>query len=169
MSQNDVEHRGLSEDNGNEEKTVPVSEAIRYRKRAQQAEQQLAEVQEALSQQRQQAEGLNQQLSALQQQHALREALHEAGTTDPETTLLLAQARLAADETDDAASVVQQLRRDKPHLFAASVNTAAPDKTAGLRHRSNGNEALNSAAARAAQSGSRTDLQHYLRVRRAYV
>ncbi len=169
MSQNDVEHHDLSEDNGNAEKTVPVSEAIRYRKRAQQAEQHLAEVQDQLSQQRQQTEQLNQQLSALHQQQALREALHEAGTTDPETTLLLAQARLAADETEDAASVVQQLRRDKPHLFAASVNTAAPDKTAGLRHRRDGNEALTSAAARAAQSGNRADLQQYLRMRRRHV
>ncbi|NLK42365.1 MAG: hypothetical protein GX298_09975, partial [Planctomycetes bacterium] len=100
MSQTDGEHLDVSEDNGNEnEKLVPVTEAIRYRKRAQQAEKQLAEVQEQLSFQREQAAGLGEQLEALQRQNALREALIAAGTSDLETTLLLGQARLAAEAT----------------------------------------------------------------------
>lgn len=169
MSQTDGEHLDVSEDNGNEnEKLVPVTEAIRYRKRAQQAEKQLAEVQEQLSFQREQAAGLGEQLETLQRQNALREALIAAGTSDLETTLLLGQTRLAAEATNDAASVVQQLCIDKPHLFAKTANVPAPGKTAALRHRPDGKETLDNAAMRAVQSGSRADVQKYLQVRRRY-
>ena len=170
MSQNDVEHHDLSDDNGSEnEKTVPVTEAIRYRRRAQQAEKQLAEAQEELSQQRQHAEGLSEQLSAIKRQAALREALAEAGAVDMEAAMLLAQARLAEDNDAEPTAVIEQLRTDKAYLFAASQGTPATGKTAGLRHTVDPRAALHTAAQRAADSNSRTDMQAYLQARRAYV
>ena len=88
---------------------------------------------------------------------------------DLEATTLLAQARLEADDSAEVASVVQQLRRDKTYLFAEAKHDAAPVKTAGVKHRSDGTNALDSAAVQAARSGSRTDVQEYLRLRRNYV
>lgn len=116
MSQTDSVNHGMSEDNGiAEDKTVPVSEAIRYRKRAQQAEKQLAELAESLSQARQHAAELDAQLAAQQRQQTLLETLTAAGATDLETTLLLALAeRVLLDRLEwidttlaglDAASV----------------------------------------------------------------
>ena len=81
----------------------------------------------------------------------------------------MALSRLEAGGDADVASVVEQLVADKAHLFAASAGDAAPVKTAGVRHRTDGRGALDSAAARAAQSGSRADMQDYLRTRRQYV
>lgn len=170
MSQNDVDNHDVSDDNGNaDEKTVPVSEAIRYRKRAQQAEKQAAELAETLAQERQRIATLDQQLTAAQRQQTLRDALTAAGATDLEATMLLAQSRLEADGQADVSAVVEQLRSDKAHLFAAETGDAAPTKTAGLRHRTDGRGALDSAAARAARSGSRADMQEYLRTRRQFV
>ena len=151
------------------DKTVPVAEAIRYRKRAQSAEKALAEAQEALLQQRQAAEGLGEQLAAVRQEQALRAALTAAGTTDLETTLLLARARLDEDESADVEAVIEQLRSDKAHLFAADKQDAAPVRTAVLKHRSDPASTLDSAATQAAHSGSRADMQAYLRLRRNYV
>ena len=49
MSPNEVVPHDLSEDNGNaDDRMVPVSQAIRYRKRAQQAEKQLVELTDEL-------------------------------------------------------------------------------------------------------------------------
>lgn len=170
MSQNDVDNHDMSDDNGTaDEKTVPVSEAIRYRKRAQQAEKQAAELAETLAQERQRIAALDQQLTAAQRQQTLRDALTAAGATDLEATMLLAQSRMDADGDADAASVVEQLRSDKAHLFAAAPGDAAPGRTAGLRHRTDGRGALDSAAVRAARSGSRADMQDYLRTRRQFV
>lgn len=170
MSQNDLDNHEPSDDNRTaEEKTVPVAEAIRYRKRAQQAEKQLAELNEELSQQRQRAETLDNQLSAMQRQQTLHAALAEAGATDMEAAMLLAEARLGANENADADAVVEQLRSEKAHLFAAPQQSPALSKTAAVRHRNGGRTSLDTAAAKAAQSGSRADMQEYLRMRRAYV
>lgn len=170
MNQNDAEHHDMSEDNtAGEEKMTPVSEAIRYRKRAQQAEKQLAELTEELSQQRQRAETLDQQLSTVRRQQLLREALAAAGATDMEAAMLLGQSRLEGDEGADIAGVVEQLCAEKAYLFAAPGDRPGSGKTAGVRHRADSRISLDGAATRAAKSGNRADMQEYLRLRRAYV
>ncbi len=163
------EEKSRLEAGGTDEKTVPVAEAIRYRKRAQQAEKQLAEAQEELSQQRQHVEGLSEQLSAIKRQAALREALAEAGAVDMETAMLLAQARMTEDNDAEPTTVIEQLRSDKAYLFATPQRLAATSKTAGLRHTVNPGSTLQTAAQRAAESNSRADMQAYLQARRAFV
>lgn len=109
------------------EKRVPVSEAIRYRKRAQAAEKELNEVKESHEKQTDELTALKEQVQALQQaveQHAQQAA---------ETTV--SQMTQGVKET----------------------------RTGGAR------TTLQTAARQAAESGSRADVQEYLRLRRNFM
>ncbi len=73
-----------------------------------------------------------------------------------------------ADDGQDAKAAAEQLRQDKPYLFAAKPG-AMPGPTAGVRsvHTDNSQARLKVASQQAAQSGNRRDLYEYLRLRRA--
>ncbi len=109
------------------EKLVPVSESIRYRKRAQAAEKELSELKESHNEQ-------NEQMAALKEQV---ESLQDA----------VKQSLVAATENDNR------------------------QKTQGVKETRTGGARtmLQTAAKQAAHSGSRSDVQEYLRFRRAYV
>ena len=180
MSEQDVEHHEVSElDEAGErdermDKQVPVSEAIRYRRRAQAAERNI----EALSQRLGQAEetrvALAQRVESLEEERGLTRRLAEAGAVDLEAALLLARERLSASEGGEVEAVVAQLRRDKAYLFAPAAHrpptTAAMISTAGAKepvdvhHR-----AIEQAAQRAKETQDPRDLCEYLRVRRQFV
>lgn len=117
------------EEAGDVEKLVPVSEAIRYRKRAQAAEKELGELKASYEKQ-------ERELAALKEQ---------------------------AEGSENTAR--QSL-------------TAAPGSSPGNHHKTQGvkevrttgtRSMLQHAAKQAAGSGSRADVQEYLRLRRAYV
>jgi hypothetical protein len=66
--------------------------------------------------------------------------------------------------------VVKQLRKEKQYLFATMSGTAAAQKTARAKERIEGSQTvLERAAKRASTTGSRTDLQEYLKLRRNFV
>lgn len=121
------------EETGVSEKLVPVSEAIRYRKRAQAAEKELDELKERLEQQGGQVEQLKQEVETLKTPAPVREG----------------ESRL------QASSLVPQ----------ASVKTQGVKETRTTGTRT----LLQHAAKQAAVSGSRTDVQEYLRLRRNFV
>ncbi len=110
------------------EKLVPVSEAIRYRKRAQAAEKELAE---------------------LKEKHAEEVADLKAQIESVTTPSLL---------------------RSTPPLQGESLSSQSV-KTQGVKETRTpgGRSLLQNAAKQAAGSGSRSDVQEYLRLRRAYV
>jgi len=130
------------ESGGVEEKLVPVVEAIRYRRRAQAAEKELAELKEVHEKQGRELAGLREKM--------------EGGLKDTPSPL-----------------------RGTPPLQGESVvvGTAHPTgeraavKTQGVKETRTGGARvmLAAAAGRAAKSGSRVDLQEYLRARRQYV
>ena len=67
----------------------------------------------------------------------------------------------------DIDACVEQLRNEKRYLFGQPAETVTPRRTAGAKDRVTHNQtALQHAATKAARSGNRTDLQHYLKLRR---
>jgi len=121
---------------------------------------QLAEANEKIAQ-------MSRDLDALQLEQKLTHKLAAAGAVDLETAVLVARARLSGATPADLDRCVAQLRKEKAYLFGGPAETAAPRKTAALKERVIGNQAaLEQAAQKAARTGSRADLHHYLTLRR---
>ena len=131
MSEQDLEKQDIAELPEDkpvvEEKLVPVSEAIRYRKRAQAAEKELSELKESHNEQSEQLAQLKEQVEGLQD--AVKQSL------------------------------------------AAAAENGNGQKTQGVKGTRTGGarSTLQTAAKQAADSGSRSDVQEYLRLRRNFV
>lgn len=173
MSQIDKENLESSEEQGRQnEKMVSVNEAIRYRKRAQNAEQKYQKLEEQLAQSREQIDRLGADLNEAHCREELVKALASAGAMDMEAAVLIAKTRLENDSGSKAADIVVQMQKEKAYLFDKSPDRsfAAATMTRGAREKMpNASASLERAAKRAAASGSRTDLQDYLRMRRKLV
>ena len=154
-----------------QEKMAPVSESIRYRKRAQAAEQQLEQLSLQVEKQQEQLAGLQRALDEKTKDQELNQALTQAGVEDVEAAFLLAQMRLQTDEGREAGlkQVIADLEQERPWLFYDKRAGArqSPGPTQGVRRDApGGKETLNRLAEQARNSGSRRDMQEYLRVRR---
>jgi len=161
---------------------VPVAEAIKYRRRAQQAETRLQQVEQQLNDLQAQLEQRLDQLATAEAQrdeirHQLEVArvragaervLYEAGVEDIETAMVLLDKRvgLSGDtDADQLRQAIDRLIQDKPFLVGPPLSL--PDKTASPRPQASGSGArLARAAARAARTGNRRDIVEYLRMRR---
>jgi len=151
-------------------KLVPVTESIRYRKRARSAERAAAALSEELSQAKVELGKLSEQLAAVRLEGELSKKLAAAGAVDLETAVLLAKSKVEGRAEAGVDDVVRQLKREKAFLFANPAEIAPLGKTAGAKDRVTGSRAaLSTAAKRAATSGSRRDVQEYLKLRRSLV
>lgn len=146
-------------------KLVPVGESIRYRKRAQGAEKRAEELAGELAE----ATRLSGELKATQKEQELLRRLASEGAHDLEAALLIAKSRLAKDEKTDPGGVVEQLKREKQYLFSEKTSGSAAVRTSPAKEQRSGAGALERAAKRAAGTGSRNDLQEYMRKRRSVV
>ncbi len=171
MSEVDLVSQGLSEDESlGADRLVPVGESIRYRKRAQTAERKLQEISEQLSESKVDGEKLKVELEAMRLDRKLSSCLVSAGVNDLETAMLVARERMDGKGVEDVDSVVEQVRNEKVYLFGGFEMPAAAERTSGIKDRSSaGKGVLESVAKRAAVSGSRSDVQEYMRVRRRFV
>jgi hypothetical protein len=153
------------------EKLVDVSEAIRYRKRAQSAEQKQATLEQELNQSKSEIENLNKSLSSMTIERQLIDKLVASGVRDLEAAVIIGKARLEADNRATAADIVVQLKKEKSYLFADNnFSAAAGSKTSGAKDRLSGMAGmLERTAKKAVKTGSRTDLQEYLRTRRSFM
>lgn len=144
-----------------EEKRVPVSEAIRYRRRAQAAEQQLETLQQQLAQASDELSEAREQMDQVERRRQIDEQLIQADTIDLEAARLLTEAAVNQLDQAELAEVIADLKRHKPYLFRqrASAGGMSP-------HLRGGSEDVDHAAAAAAASGDRCDLLRYLRLRR---
>jgi len=170
MSEVDLESQVSSGDEGaGSEKLVPVIEAIRYRKRAQSAEQEAATLQQQLEVSEEKSKQLAGELDEAKHERGLIASLVTAGARDLEAAVLLAKARMEGAD-GDVDSVIEQLRKEKGYLFEGAGTGAVIAKTASVKERKPGGQSvLERAAKRAAASGSRADVQEYLQVRRQFV
>ena len=163
----------MSEDkviDSDESRLVPVAESIRYRKRAQSAEKKVEELTEQLSQSQKQTSDLSKQLSETRNEQKLSQKLLSAGTVDIESAMLLAKARMQEQQDVDVDDVIEQLKKDKKYLFKNSGENVTSTKTSGAKDRtSDVHTVLAKVAKKAAASGSRRDLQEYLKARRNYL
>jgi len=172
MSDSDLVSQDSSVDDGfNGERLVPVSESIRYRKRAQAAEQKLAELDGQLQKSNEQSKSLAAELEELRQERKLSEGLISAGVSDVETALLVAKKRIEASDGEmDVDSVIESLRREKGFLFGKGESSASSKRSLPVRDKTSSvRGAVEKAARNAAISGSRRDVQEYMRVRRQFV
>ena len=146
------------------DRMVPVNEAIRYRKRAQSAEQQLADLQAELNQTRQRYEQAEQTISSLERRQRIDSLLTEADAIDIEAARLLTEVAVESMQEPDIAEAVEDLRRHKPFLFQPDSGQvdglALAPQIEGL------DDPLAQAAEQAQHSGDRRDLLRYLRLRR---
>jgi hypothetical protein len=149
-----------------------VAESVRYHKRAQTAEQKVKELTEQLDHAKSETVSLTEQLDKTKIEQQLIRKLVSAGSVDIETALLVAKGRINDNSEADLDGVVEQLKKEKSYLFAEQKNGDAvtTKKTASAKDRlASNSSALERAAKKAAASGSTTDLQHYLKLRRNYV
>jgi nickel-dependent lactate racemase len=152
-------------------KLVPVAESIRYRKRAQSAEKKVEALAEQLAEAKEKACEMSEQLSNVRFERELIRKLAAAGTVDLETAVLVAKAKIKAQDEADVDGVIGQLKKEKQYLFGSQQGTvAAAKKTAGAKDRmTNKQTILERAAKKAATTGNRTDLQEYLKLRRNFI
>ena len=154
-----VEVRGRGEG----EKMVPVGEAIRYRKRAQAAEQEVEALKGRLQDTSVELEQAKQAIEEQERRERINQLLAEADAVDLDVARLLTEAAVEMMEEPDIQGVVEDLRRHKPYLFKKGQLDGGM-MPARLRERVD--YQAEEAAERAAQSGNRRDLLRYLRLRR---
>lgn len=147
-----------------QDKLVPVTEAIRYRKRAQAAEQQLEGLQAQLTQAQQRFEQAEQTIDSLERRQRIDALLAEADAIDIDAARLLTEAAVQSMDEPDVAEAVDDLRRHKPFLFHPDSSSA--DGLALAPQIEGHDDPLAQAAEQAQHSGDRRDLLRYLRLRR---
>ena len=164
----------LSEDEvGGDDRMVPVAESIKYRKRAQSAEKQLADVQGQLDDIKTENEKLSKRIGSFKIERSLSGELIKAGISDVEAGIILARSELDKDAEADVLEIVEKLKNEKGYLFGSGneekVDVSSSVKTSGVKQKVSGSRAvIERYAKRAAESGSRADMMEYLRVRRQY-
>ena len=164
LSEDKVEQQDL-----NNARLVPIGESIRHRKRAQSAERRVEELAGELVEARAEATRLADELKATQKEQELMRRLASEGTRDLEAAMLIAKSRLSKDEKGDLGGVVEQLKREKQYLFSEKTSGSVAVRTSPAKEQRSGAGVLERAAKRAAGTGSRSDLQEYMRRRRSVV
>ena len=162
---------------------VPVAEAIKYRRRAQQAESQLQQLEQQLNETQSLHQQQNEELAAAEAQRdeafvqltiadnklSAERLLSEAGVIDLETASMLLSKRVNLTDGLDHQALcghIEGLLLDKPFL-RETVDASLPPKTASVRPvRPSTTGQLAQAAQKAAQTGGRKDIAEYLRLRR---
>ncbi len=143
-------------------KLVPVTEAIRYRKRAQAAEQQLADLRAKLGAVETDLSKTRETIAVLERRQKIDALLADSDAVDVEVARLLTEAAVEMMDQPDVAAAIADLRRSKPYLFRTRRTEAGamPARTRGP------SQTVITAAEQAASTGSRLDLLRYLRLRR---
>ena len=158
------DHGAAEEQDEQAARLVPVTESIRYRRRAQAAEQKCGELQQQFEDAQRQLEQTRQELAGVERRQRVDQLLVESDAIDLEAARLLNEAAAAQMDEPDVTAAVEELRRRKPYLFARP----AAEHAGGMspRPRQTIDEPLSDAAEHAAASGDRRDLLRYLRMRR---
>lgn len=163
LSETEAEQQQI--DNGG--KLVPVTESIRYRRRAQSAEKKNEELSAELEQTKAELSEAARELESVRCEQELARKLLVAGATDLEAAVLLAKSRLEGSDNKDVDGCIEQLKKEKQYLFGkAGTSNLTVKKTSGVKSKADGQNILEQAAKKAAGSGDRCDLQEYLKLRR---
>ena len=145
---------------------VPVSEAKKYRKRAQAAEKILEDLKEELSSKDAMLKEHEITIGALERSRHIDELLLEADTIDLEAARLLTEMAVSEMEDQDVDLAVAELRRQKPYLFHRRPRQAGVLSPHSGMGETSQNDSLRHAVAETGATGSRADLLRYLRLKR---
>ena len=148
--------------------STAFSDAKRYRKRAQAAQKQVEESKAALTARDQTISEQEKALAQLHRQRKIDRALIDAGALDVDMARQLTEAAMAQASESDANAAVDELKRTKPFLFrqnSASFGSGAMSPAADGAG-SPVATPLHRAASSALETGKRSDLLRYLRLRR---
>ncbi|MHC4981543.1 MAG: hypothetical protein ACYTF6_00030 [Planctomycetota bacterium] len=183
MSEQTKEHSDEADTLVGASKLVPVAESIKYRRRAQQAESRIKELEQSLTELQTQLENRNEELAAAKAQHdearhrlsvaenriVAERLLSEAGVIDLETASILLAKRVDLGgemDRDSLARSVEQLILEKPFLHGSTGASLPPASASAKPPQSSPAAKLTQVAERAAQTGDRKDVAEYLRLRR---
>ncbi|WP_432798402.1 hypothetical protein [Poriferisphaera sp. WC338] len=147
-----------------EERLVPVTEAIRYRKRAQVAERTVIEMRNDLEKLEQDLSESQDLVDYLERRQKIDSLLSESDAIDMQAARLLTEMAIEQMEDPDVRLAVDDLRESKPYLF----RKRGPGHALAMpvRDQLDQGDELYGAAEAAASSGARTDLLRYLKLRR---
>lgn len=149
------------------DKLVPVTEAIRYRKRAQAAEQQLDELNHQLEQLQGELTESRQTVTHLERRQHIDALLADAEAIDIETARLLTEQAVEQMDDPDVRLAVDELVQSKPYLFRQRADESSGAMAARPDHSSQAfPQHVDQTAQRAVSTGDRRDLLDYLRLRR---
>lgn len=148
------------------DRLVPVTEAIRYRKRAQAAEQRLNELNERLEQLQGELGEAHQTVEHLERRQQIDALLAEADAIDIEAARLLTERAVEQMSEPDVQLAVADLRRTRPYLFRHRSTDGSGAMAARFGSTDSPPAVAEQAAQRAVTSGDRRDLLDYLRLRR---
>ncbi len=146
------------------ERRGPVAQAMRYRKRAQQAEQELTQVKSRMDEMQSQLTASKQTIDQLERRQRIEAELAEEEALDVEAARLLTEVAVQQMREPDVKLAVADLKRHKPWLFGQkrpATAGAMPARSMSAQKP----EAL-VAAETAASTGDRRDLLRYLKLRR---
>lgn len=147
---------------------VNVAEAIRYRKRAQAAEQELTELRGRLDEAQCESQAMQQRLADAERRVAIDAQLLDAGAADVQAARLLVEANLGEMQDADVGAAVESVRRARPHLFRSAARPAATAAMGAAVHAADqGSRDIRRAASVARASGHNADVMHYMNLRRS--
>ena len=170
-------------------KLVPVTESIKYRKRAQLAESKVLEVEQKLTEMQQQVELEKKELIEMkaQREKVLNQLIEsdnrrkadlmlaKAGAVDIETAGMILEKRIDLSQAVEDETLTQEINNlfsEKPFLkkkSEAAKKQLPPMPSISSSPRQNQKSvsaSLNELAKKASQTGSRKDIEQYLRLRR---
>lgn len=148
------------------DRLVPVSEAKKYRKRAQAAEKILEDLKLELTQKNQRLQENQIRINEMEHRQQIDELLVDSQAIDLDATRLLTELALAEMDEPDIEQAVADLRNRKPLLFRSTQRIAASLGPKGQEFPQQQSRSLEQAAAEAHGTGNRTSLMRYLRLRR---
>ncbi len=186
MSEEVLENSPQDEENASSSRLVPVSESIKYRRRAQQAESKLQQLEQKLEDLQTQFDNRNEQLATaeshrdeiasqmeeLENRTEAERRLFQAGVVDIETASMLLSKKMnftGPIDTEGLSHNIEQLLLEKPFLRANSgtITSSLPSSTASAKPSQHGSASrLACAAQKAVKTGCRKDIAEYLRLRR---
>ncbi len=175
MSQNDrvnlseTEEEPKDDQKNNDVKMVPVTESIRYRKRAQSAEKKCEQLANEMKSFKEQKQNLQKEVESLKFESDVMKKLSQAGAIDMESAVLVTKERLKESDDADIDGVIEDLKKNKGFIFGSSdQKVKAAGKTAFARDKINpgSRNSLGKAAKKALASGSRIDLHEYMKLKR---
>ncbi|QQE13587.1 hypothetical protein JD969_09050 [Planctomycetota bacterium] len=162
MSSNDNTEPVVTKDSITEKK-VPVSEAIKYRKRAQVAEKMLTEMQDKVGSLSDELKETEETVKYLERKQHINSLLAQEEAIDLDAARLLTEIAIESMDEPDIEETIKDLRESKPYLFRSKHSICASAMPANEYIQNN---EIETAAVSATQTGNRADLLRYLRIKR---